>query len=192
MSNQPALGQSKKAFYLFLCSVLGMTLFITLHQLLTGLYFGLVRLGYLPDLALSYMTSALCLFIATLLGSWYGIWLGLYWYHFVYEDGRSPWFHAFRGGTSYRARRNIPADTARPLSSRASADRWQLEDLLDKPTVEAVSNPEAGGRNVTVRSVEVSASDAELPGSIKKRGRKISSAAKSPRSRRPVPNSEEL
>jgi hypothetical protein len=188
MPNPSAPGQGKKAFYLFLCSILGMILFITIHQFLWAIYQDLTVLGYLRQVPVTLFAMVFSLMVAMLLGLWYGIWLGLYWYSFVYESGRSPWFHAFRGGHSRSSGPDRPAQSYREqaFSSQASAERWQLEDLLDdEPSGIGDYKSGSGGRNVTVRSVEVSTPDMEVPTmESKRRTRKPGTAAKSSRTRR--------
>jgi len=81
----------KKSLYVFLCSLLGMLLFLILHQIIAFGYLMLLYVNYptfglgmsLMDwLALDYFT----LIIVLMLGMWYGIWLGMYWFGIVYED----------------------------------------------------------------------------------------------------------
>ncbi len=80
----------KKSLYVFLCSLLGMLLFLILHRLLVIGYFSVTSNNLMQtltadpilELALEYLS----LFFAVLAGSWYGIWLGLGWYTWVYES----------------------------------------------------------------------------------------------------------
>lgn len=94
------MGGVKKSVYVFLCSLLGVLLFLVLHRLLVLWYLILVNSGvfvwseadsYLKFLAVDYITLTL----AMLAGSWYGIWLGSYWYEQVYELGawKGSWLH---------------------------------------------------------------------------------------------------
>ena len=81
----------KKSIYLFLCSLLGMLLFSIIHQLLVFLYllfFGNSGALATGEAALRFFAfDYLSLLILLLLGSWYGIWLGVYWHKIVYEEG---------------------------------------------------------------------------------------------------------
>jgi hypothetical protein len=95
------MGGVKKSVYIFLCSLLGALLFLVLHQLVVfayliiSLYGGFsfaTGAGYMQFVAVDYVT----LFFALVFGSWYGIWLGDYWYEMVYERGdwRGALYHA--------------------------------------------------------------------------------------------------
>ncbi len=84
----------KKSLYIFLCSLLGVLLFITLQHSILLLYVTLVVLQFGVTtpldqlLAVNYATLVVCVF----LGGWYGAWLGLYWYALVYESGSRKGF----------------------------------------------------------------------------------------------------
>ena len=87
----------KKSLYVFLCSLLGILLFLIIHRLLVFCYLILISsnpqvfgggLNYLELLAIDYSTLILTLF----LGSWYGIWLGLKWFEAIYERGEHGGF----------------------------------------------------------------------------------------------------
>jgi hypothetical protein len=84
-------GNFKKSLYLFLSSLLGSLLFLVIHQavvVIIFLVFGVARGGlassesYMLFWVFDYFTLVLVL----MLGSWYGIWLGMYWYEKVYEE----------------------------------------------------------------------------------------------------------
>jgi hypothetical protein len=80
----------KKSLYLYLSSLLGMLLFLLVHRIVVFLVFvwassagSLITWDkYLLFMGLDYFTLILFL----MLGSWYGIWLGMYWYKRVYEE----------------------------------------------------------------------------------------------------------
>jgi len=87
----------KKSLYVFLCSLLGMLMFLILHRLLVFAYLMLTAanpavfgssLSYLEILALDFAS----LLVVLMLGSWYGIALGLKWYEAVYEKGEHGGF----------------------------------------------------------------------------------------------------
>lgn len=109
---------AKKSFYVFLSSLLGMMLFILLQRslFLLAYLFGVRVLS--PEFAhIDYVTFV----VATFGGLWYGIWVGMYWYQLVYEEGRvggllSSWF-----GRSHKNAARLLAD---------SGDAWSLEDLV--------------------------------------------------------------
>jgi hypothetical protein len=66
----------KKSLYVFLCSLLGMLLFLILHRLLVIGYFSLTSRNLLDyfsyNLVLEMAVEYLTLFFAILAGSWYG------------------------------------------------------------------------------------------------------------------------
>ncbi len=83
-------GGAKKSTYVFLCSILGILLFLLVHRLLFFFYLILISanpqifsrgLNSLEISAIDFFTLILALFG----GMWYGIWLGLRWYEAVYE-----------------------------------------------------------------------------------------------------------
>lgn len=83
---------AKKSLYIFLCAILGMLLFLILHQIVAFAYLMLLYTHYsIFNLGLSFMDlmalDYFSLIIALMFGAWYGIWLGLYWYGWVYESG---------------------------------------------------------------------------------------------------------
>lgn len=140
MHNPPMPKQSKKALYLFLCSVLGVIMFTFMHQAFWVIYVALARLGYLPQIDPINPLPALSLVAAFLVGMWYGIWLGLYWYEIVYERAQAKWFYAFGGnrGRSSRGQaedqeplERLPWQSQGAFRQQANANRWQLEDLMD-------------------------------------------------------------
>lgn len=89
-------GNFKKSLYLFLSSLLGSLLFLVIHQAAAFiiLVFGISRGGlasfesYMLFWTFDYFTLVLVL----MLGSWYGIWLGMYWYEKVYEEASHKGF----------------------------------------------------------------------------------------------------
>ncbi len=79
-----------KAFYIFLCSIMGMVLFVIFHRAIIVIYYILLDYNfgsYAMGLSMSdvqmidFFTGAIAMFI----GGWYGVWLGLHWYGLVYE-----------------------------------------------------------------------------------------------------------
>jgi hypothetical protein len=94
-NHSSASSGAKKSLYVFLCSLLGALLFLIIHRLAVFAYLVMVSanpqvfggLNYLELLAIDFFT----LFLALLLGSWYGIWLGLKWYEQVYEHPHKPY-----------------------------------------------------------------------------------------------------
>ncbi len=135
----------KKSLYLFLSSLLGVMLFLTIHRIIIflllifsgasgNLYYGLSSLGFS---AIDYLT----LIITLMLGAWYGIWVGSYWYGKVYEEkihGGVVSFFANRywSGKVGHLRRQM-AVTASHLEN----DIWDLEDLVKELPAAASAKP---------------------------------------------------
>lgn len=127
---------AKKSLYIFLCAIMGALLFLILQQILAFVYLMLLYgnyqtfsfgLSFIDLMAVDYFT----LFIVLMLGAWYGIWLGLYWYGWVYEDGG----HGFVGHIvkNYWPSRNVPYN----LKSKIAAVENRLEgDLMDLESLE--------------------------------------------------------
>jgi len=124
----------KKSLYVFLSSMLGVMLFLVIHRILIFLilvfsgaggnfYLGFSYLGFL---AIDYFT----LLIVLMLGAWYGIWLGNYWFEKVYEE------RLHGGFVSLLASRLWPKRVSKLRQKMVSAtehlenDVWELEDLV--------------------------------------------------------------
>ncbi len=80
-----------KALYVFLCSLMGMMLFLVLHRSLSIIYFILLDTNFsmysfgLSDESMRAF-GLLTGILALLAGGWYGTGLGLHWYKIVYEE----------------------------------------------------------------------------------------------------------
>jgi len=123
------MGGVKKSVYIFLCSLLGVLLFLVLQRIVVLCYlilvsygaFHLTSGGYLEFMAIDDIT----LLLAMLCGSWYGIWLGNYWYELVYEKGQ--W-----RGSLHHARNYLfpPKPAYQDFKARVEEVKHQLaEDL---------------------------------------------------------------
>ncbi len=132
---------AKKSLYLFLSSMLGVFLFFILHRTAIFTYLYLVDSGYLVDtfvywrfLAIDYFTLA----FALMGGAWYGIWLGLYWYSRIYEEGSHGGLadHLVRHYWPHRSPKSIGIKLA-SVKENLEKDLWQLESLA-KDTVTSV------------------------------------------------------
>jgi len=142
---------AKKSFYIFLTSLLGLLLFFILHRIVVFFYLYMLAGGYLTTdmtyyqfLVLDYAT----LFVVMALGVWYGIWLGMYWFRKVYEEGSHGGFvhqikmSYFGGRTPKTLEKKIVA-----VRQRLESDLWQLEDLA-KETVSIAEQPKPIKRKV--------------------------------------------
>jgi hypothetical protein len=118
---------AKKSLYLFLTSLLGVMLFLVLDRSIVFFYLYMLAGGYITTsfdyyqfLAVDYFT----LTIVLMLGAWYGIWLGLYWYERVYEKG------SYYGFVHHLASKYWPGPKPESLSDKMSAVRQHLEEDL--------------------------------------------------------------
>lgn len=106
----------KKSFYVFLCGLLGMLLFMLLQRSL----FLLAFLGGVNILSYNFQQLDYISFVvANFLGLWYGIWLGLHWYTAVYEEGSV-------GGLFSGISRMFGKNRSRS----EPAGSWDLDDLV--------------------------------------------------------------
>ncbi len=174
MNNNNQVEGARKALYLFLTSILGMLLFVTLHRALTLLYLVLLSynyesfsfgLSFLQHQAINYLTLVAAMF----LGGWYGVWLGMHWYEIVYEKIKAPqWFGL--SGKLFDHSQNMKASSSSPQKSaftpvaegaktyklsdlRRHLPSWNMEDLArpSAPSVAVVSKntqaPKTNGVN---------------------------------------------
>jgi len=129
---------AKKSFYVFLSAILGVLLFLVLHRIIIFIYlllsyedyqtFGM-NLTYLQYLALDYITLTLAMFG----GLWYGIWLGLYWYEKVYEEGSHKGFVHHLAANLWG--RKTYSDTKLEHKLNAAKEKmekglWEMEGLV--------------------------------------------------------------
>lgn len=159
----------KKSLYVFLTSLLGILLFATIQKslaligiILLNIDYSFYSLGTNPSQvhALNIATMMLALF----LGGWYGVWIGLHWYHMVYEQGNGGWLHGFSGGLFHHgsksgahkpaekivrpvvvSHKSKPQPQPRPVEVDGvgePAGSWEFDDLLARRQVRIVSRTE--------------------------------------------------
>jgi len=125
----------KKSLYLFLSSMLGAILFLLLHRLLVFVILiaiialnghSFLGLTFIQFAALDYFTLILVL----MLGAWYGIWVGEYWYLKVYEE------KVHGGVVSHLATVYWPRKKQWELHSKINSlakemrhEMWEIKDL---------------------------------------------------------------
>lgn len=153
-----------KAFYILLCAILGLLLFIVIQRAAALIYYLMLNTNYQSySLGLSYTQLSwlnfLTLLAAVFFGLWYGIWLGLHWYEMVYESGGGHGlFHAFKGHwlhnegitKTVKAPQQFSASPKPAVREslkltditpqRRNEDNWDLDDLL-KPELPAPAKP---------------------------------------------------
>lgn len=144
---------AKKPIYIFLSAMLGMLLFLILHRVvvffvMAGTYFnsgeGFLGANYLRFLAWDYLTLILVL----MLGAWYGIWVGSYWYEKVYESKLHGGFLSHLSG--YRQqnfKREGLGEKLDELSENIQEEIWELNQL-SKSVTKAVRTPKPMKRKV--------------------------------------------
>ena len=129
------LAMPKKSLYVFLTSLLGVLIFLVLHRALVFVWLYLLAgsfitsdLTYGQFLALDYFS----LTITLMLGSWYGIWLGMYWFKAVYEENSHGGLvhHLATGTFFWNKAKNLQAKMS-AAEDRLETDVWRLEDLAN-------------------------------------------------------------
>lgn len=143
---------AKKSLYVFLSSLLGVFLFFILHRAILFLYLYLVGDGYFVYtfvywrlLAIDYITLVLTL----MGGAWYGVWLGLYWYGKIYEEGSHGGFadHLVRSYWSGQNPKTLGAKIA-TVKEHIEKDLWDLESLAKSTTKSVIVSPEPKVRKI--------------------------------------------
>jgi hypothetical protein len=142
-----------KAFYLFLCSILGMVLLVILQRAIFVLYELMLLIDYsaysfgLSPAALMTI-DFFSLLAALFLGGWYGTALGLDWYSLVYGPNaphKAGWFHGFLPHNFRRRRHNkhsaistepAPVATSTVVTVPVTSQGWSFDDLVS-PKAEA-------------------------------------------------------
>ena len=123
----------KKSLYLFLTSLLGVLLFLIIHRALFFIYIYMLGIGvvttgmtYEQFLAIEYFS----LTIVLMLGAWYGIWLGLYWFGIVYEEKSHRGFvHHLSTKYFFGYRPEVLEGRMARVKEHLEENLWQLEDL---------------------------------------------------------------
>ncbi len=149
----------RKPTYIFLSAMLGMLLFLILHRVviffvMTGVYFnlgeGFLGTNYLQFLAWDYLT----LIIVLMLGAWYGIWVGSYWYGKVYETRVHGGFISHLA--SFRKQgldRKVLGEKLEELSDNVKEEIWELNQLSKSVAKATARTPKPIKRRVTKRRV---------------------------------------
>lgn len=153
MQNQIQSSPVKKSLYVFLTTLLGVLLFFTIQRaaalvslLLVNTDYGTYSLNISPlDLhALNVSTILLAVFF----GGWYGVWLGLHWYEYVYETEHKGWLFGITGNLfnhnpipakTVINKVNEPSNkvhTTLKASSPQTHKHWELDDLLPKKSMD--------------------------------------------------------
>lgn len=150
----------RKALYIFLSSLLGMLLLLMFHravfviyEILGSFYPNCTWLHIsLPTLfSLDFFTMMVVVFI----GGWYGVWLGLNWYHMIYEErGVTTWFHGF---IPHHWRKSSP----KKVSSKSEADSF-LEHIMSSRTQVAPKKIIVNAKPHSSRTTEFSSTRAKL------------------------------
>jgi hypothetical protein len=152
-----------KSLYIFLCTVLGVMLFVVLQRSLALIHFILLNTNYQLfsfglDPATLELINYISIGIAGFFGGWYGTWLGLHWHEVVYEKAQSGFKRVpqdsnptakpapatkFSGGIKLVP---IPEPKTVPVTAPAATVKpkpsWNVDDLMPKPkaTMPAVAS----------------------------------------------------
>jgi hypothetical protein len=125
---------AKKSFYIFLSSLLGVLLFLILHRIIVFVYLYLVaaqvfsgNINYYQFLAWDYFS----LVITLMMGAWYGVWLGLYWFQRVYEEGSHGGIVAHISEKIFFPRPKTLGGKMYAIKDRLEKDLWELENLTN-------------------------------------------------------------
>ncbi len=156
-----------KAFYLYLCSILGMILFAMLHRAVFVLYDLLLVMDY--DTYAFGMTSRnimtldfTTMLIALFLGGWYGVALGIEWYAMVYGPNAEKPAGLFHGFVPHHWRKTKTNSQKISTSTEnavhvpvAESKSWSFDDLIKTApaTVTSVPKKRATARKTTTRKV---------------------------------------
>ena len=116
---------------------MGGLLVLIIHRVVVFFYLIIQSSGYLSfDLGLSYLEflawDYFTLIVAVLLGFWYGIWVGGYWYELIYEQGTHG------GLVHHLVERYFPIskpsydlkNRVAEAAKKIEEDIWQMEELV--------------------------------------------------------------
>ena len=141
----------KKSFYLFLTALMGSLIFLVLHRIIIFLYLYLLAGGFVSPTVTDYFSFTFydyfSLVIVMMLGAWYGIWLGLYWYQMVYEDQTLGGFSAHVASTYFPSRPRNYESKMSAIKQRLVTDLGQFEQLTEESALN-VDHPVAVKRTV--------------------------------------------
>jgi len=137
---------AKKSLYIFLSSLLGVMLFLLIDRVVVLLLVFLINGGFITAQfsASQFMAvDYIILSVVLMLGGWYGIWLGLYWYEVVYEQRshRGAFHHFAKNYLSYKGPDGVTGQME-AVRKRIETDLAQLEDIAIKtPLADAEPQP---------------------------------------------------
>ena len=157
----------KKSLYVFLTSLLGILLFVTIQKSISLIGIILLNVDYSfysfgTNPAQIHGLNIASFILALFLGGWYGVWIGLHWYKVVYEQGNGGWLHGFSGGLFHHhsssvahkpvtkvIRRTVAKPETAPQVHHRDMDgvgepagSWEFDDLLSRRQVKVVSRTE--------------------------------------------------
>jgi hypothetical protein len=199
-------GSFKKSFYVLLTALLGILMFVILQRsaaligfLLLNMDYGRFNPGATPTTL--HFLNIITYVIAVILGGWYGIWLGLYWYRVVYEQGTGGAWHGFVGNF-FHDHTNTPALTpTKTISVQAPAKKvavapqtpktesessWGFDDLLMRKrtaTSDVRSRPKVATRQV-IESLGETAAPVKKRAVVRKTATKKASTETAPAKKR--------
>lgn len=143
----------RKSLYIFLCALLGLFLFTILHRTAVLVYFYFLSHGVGAE-GFDYFRflfwDSFTLLLSMMLGSWYGIWLGIFWHDKVYEE------RSHGGVVDHLSKHYWPGKPKHfeakvaAVKHRLEKDLWQLENLTEMKSASSIS-PEPKVRRMPAR-----------------------------------------
>jgi hypothetical protein len=130
---------AKKSLYLLMTGILGMMLFAIVCQVVFFVFIYMVGAGVIST-AINYnqffVLEYFVLIVMLMLGAWYGIWLGLYWFEKVYEEKSHRGFvHHVAVNYFPGSKPKTPESKMAEVRERLEDNLWQLEELAQSPAV---------------------------------------------------------
>lgn len=123
----------KKSLYVFLCSLLGMLILLTLQHAIIFLYLSVITaFGTNESVNIDlYSLNVVVWFLSVFFGGWWGVWLGLGWYKMVYEDAQHKGFVHGLATALYGFSQGGKKAVSTPVITKP---KWSLSDIIPKTT----------------------------------------------------------
>jgi NAD-dependent DNA ligase len=121
----------KKSLYVFLCSLLGMLILLTLQHAIIFLYLSVITaFGTNDSINIDlYSLNVVVWFLSVFFGGWWGVWLGMGWYKMVYEDAQHKGFVHGLATALYGFSQGGKKAVSTPVITKP---KWSLSDIIPK------------------------------------------------------------
>ncbi len=162
----------KKSLYVFLCSLLGMLILLTLLHAIIFLYLSVITaFGTNDSLSIDlYSLNASVWFISVFLGGWWGVWLGLGWYKMVYEDAKHKGFVHGLATALYGFSQGGKKIVSTPVVTKP---KWSLSDIIPKTPANSEST-----RRVVVKTKARPITRKSIPALVEKPKKTVKKVSK--------------